>query len=87
MDEKKRKIKVICSIVGIVAFFINTILPEEDIICFELKILFVVIAAIAYAIRLGIEITNNDLGWTFSCFVIAVCLVDIYININLMLML
>ena len=78
MDEKKRSICNICSIVGIVALLVFIILTVtgSNPYLLAIKLIFAGIAAIAYAITLGIEISSEE-TWGISVLVIAICLFDI----------
>ena len=81
MDEKKRNIQFGCSIIGTVALWIYIILAlvGSNTVLFVLRILFAGIAAIAYAINMGAEISNDD-SYKGSVFLIAICLADIVIT-------
>ena len=81
MDKKKRNIQITCSIVGSVAFLVYIILTVagSNTVLFALKILFAGIAAIAYAIKMGAEISNDD-SYANSVFLIVICLFDIVIT-------
>ncbi len=78
MDEKKRSICKICHIVGNVALLVYIILKVagSNPNLLAIKLLFAGIAAIAYAITLGIEISSEE-TWGISVLVIAICLFDI----------
>ena len=75
MDEKKYSIWNICNIVGIVALLVSYILTVagSNPYLLAIKLLFLGIAAIAYVIRLGVEISSEE-PWGISVFVIANCL-------------
>ena len=77
MDKKKRNIQNGCSIIGVVALLIYIILAVvcSNTVSFALRILFAVIAAIAFAIKMGIEISNHD-SCGSSILIIAFCLFD-----------
>ena len=81
MDEKKRNIQIGCSIVGVVALLIYIILAlvGRNTVLFVLRILFAGIAAIAYVIKTGAEISNDD-SYKGSVFIIAICLAAIVIT-------
>ena len=81
MDEKKRKIQIACSIVGDVALLIYIILAVagSNTVLFALRILCAVIAIIAFAFKMGAEISNDD-SYGDSVFVITICLLDIVIT-------
>lgn len=78
MDEKKRSICNICSIVGIVALLVYIILTVagSNPYLLAIKLIFAGIAAIAYAIKLGVEISSEE-TWENSVILIALCLFDI----------
>jgi len=78
MDEKKRSICNICSIVGIVALLVYIILTVagSNPYLLAIKLIFAGIAAIAYAIKLGVEISSEE-TWGNSVILIALCLFDI----------
>ena len=71
MNEKKRNI---CSIVGIILSVVGI-----NNYLFAMRVLFAGVAAVAYAIKLGIEIANDE-GIGNSIFLIAICLFDIIIS-------
>ena len=81
MDEKKRSICNICSIVGIVALLVYIILTVagSNPYLLAIKLMFAGIAAIAYAIKLGVEISSEE-TWGNSVFLIAICLFDIVLT-------
>ena len=81
MDEKKRSICNICSIVGIVALLVYIILTVagSNPYLLAIKLMFAGIAAIAYAIKLGVEISSEE-TWGNSVFLIALCLFDIVLT-------
>ena len=62
MDEKKRNTKILCISTGIVAFLIYIILTVvgSNKYLLVLRVLFAGIAALSYAIKLGIEISCNE---------------------------
>lgn len=78
MDEKKRSLYNICNIVGIVAFLVYIILTVagSNPYLLVIRLIFVSIAAIAYAIKLGVEISSEK-NWGSSVFFLAICLSDI----------
>ena len=79
MDEKKRSICNISSIVGIVALLIYIILAVvgKSEYLYVMRILFAGIATIAYAIKLGVEISSDEKIGN-SIFLIAICLFDVF---------
>lgn len=81
MDEKKRSICNICSIVGIVALLVYIILTVagSNPYLLAIKLIYAGIAAIAYAIKLGVEISSEE-TWGNSVFLIALCLFDIVLT-------
>ena len=81
MDEKKRSICNICSIVGIVALLVYIILTVagSNPYLLAIKLIYAGIAAIAYAIKLGVEISSEE-TWGNSVFLIAICLFDIVLT-------
>lgn len=81
MDEKKRSICNICSIVGIVALLVYIILTVagSNPYLLVIKLIFASIAAIAYAIELGVEISSEE-TWGNSVILIALCLFDIVLT-------
>ena len=81
MDEKKRNIWIGCTIVGIVAILIYSILKVigSNTVLFALRIIFAEIAVIAYAIRMGTEISSDD-SYGTSVLIIAICLFAIVIS-------
>ncbi len=81
MDEKKRSICNICSIVGIVALLVYIILTVagSNPYLLAIKLIFASIAAIAYAIELGVEISSEE-TWGNSVILIALCLFDIVLT-------
>ena len=82
MDEKKRNIQIGCSIVGLVLLLIYAILTvvgSNTVVLFALRILFAGIAAIVYAIKMGVEISNDDFCGG-SALLIAICLCNIMIS-------
>lgn len=81
MDEKKRSICNICSIVGIVALLVYIILTVagSNPYLLAIKLIFAGIAAIAYAIKLGVEISSEE-TWGNSVILIALCLFDIVLT-------
>ncbi len=81
MDEKKRSFCIICSIVGSVAllgFCILTIAGSTPYLL-VIRLIFAGIAAIAYTIKLGVEISSEE-SWGISVFLIAICLFDIVLT-------
>ena len=78
MDEKKRSIHTVCTLVGIASLLIYIILTVvgTNVMLLTLRILFAGIATIAYAIKLGVELTSDE-SWGNSVFLIAICLFDI----------
>ena len=81
MDEKKRSICNICSIVGIVALleYIILMVAGSNAYLLAIRLIFAGIAAIAYAIKLGVEISSEE-SWGNSVFLIAICLFDIVLT-------
>ena len=81
MDEKKRSILNICNIVGIVALLVYIILTVagSNPYLLAIKLIFAGIAAIAYAIKLDVEISSEE-TWGKSVFLIAICLFDIVLT-------
>ena len=81
MDEKKRSICNNCSIVGIVALLVYIILTVagSNPYLLAIKLIFASIAAIAYAIELGVEISSEE-TWGNSVILIALCLFDIVLT-------
>lgn len=81
MDEKKRNICIICTIVGIVALLVYIILTVSgsNAYLLAIRLIFVGIATIAFAIRLGVEISSKE-SWGNSVFLIALCLFDIVLT-------
>ena len=81
MDEKKRSICNICSIVGIVALLVYIILTVagSNPYLLAIKLIDAGMAAIAYAIKLGVEISSEE-TWGNSVFLIALCLFDIVLT-------
>ena len=81
MDEKKRSICNICSIVGIVALLVYIILTVagSNPYLLAIRLIFASIAAIAYAIKLGVEISSEE-TWGTSLFLIVICLSDIVLT-------
>ena len=81
MDEKKRSICIICCIVGIVALLVYCILTVagSNPYLLAIRLIFAGIAAIAYAIKLGVEISSEE-TWGNSVFLIAICLFDIVLT-------
>ena len=81
MDEKKQSICNICSIVGIVALLVYIILTVagSNPYLLAIKLIFASIAAIAYAIELGVEISSEE-TWGNSVILIALCLFDIVLT-------
>lgn len=81
MDEKKRNTRSLCSIIGIVAlliYIIITVVGSNEYLL-VLRVLFAGIAALSYAIKLGIEISCDE-GIGNSIFLICICLFDILIS-------
>lgn len=78
MDEKKYSICSICNIVGDVALLVTLILTVAGSTPYLLaiKLLYFVIAAIAFAIRLDVEISSEK-NCIISVLVIAGCLFNI----------
>lgn len=78
MDENKRSICDICCIVGIVALLVYIILTVagRNPYLLAIRLIFAGIAAIAFAIKLGVEISSEE-TWVNSVFWIALCLFDI----------
>lgn len=81
MDEKKRNICIVCDIVGFVALLVYGILTVAGSTTYLLaiRLIFAGIAAIAYAIKLGVEISSEE-SWENSVFLIAMCLFYILIT-------
>lgn len=81
MDEKKQSICNICNIVGIVALLVYIILTVagSNPYLLAIKLIFAGIATIAYAIKLGVEISSEE-TWGNSVFLIAICLFDIVLT-------
>ena len=81
MDEKKRSICNICSIVGNVSLLVYLILTVVGSTPYLLaiRLIFAGIAAVAYAIKLGVEISREE-TWGNSAFMITICLVDIVVT-------
>ena len=81
MDEKKQSICNICSIVGIVALLVYIILAVagSNPYLLAIKLIFVGIAAIAFAIKLGVKISREE-TWGDSVFLIAICLFIIVVT-------
>ncbi len=81
MDEKKRSICCICSIVGIVALLVYILLTVagSNAYLLAIRLIFAGIAAIAYAIKLGVELSSEE-SWGNSVFLIAICLFDIVLT-------
>ena len=81
MDETKRSICNICNIVAIVALLVYLILTfaGSSPYLLAIRLIFVGIAAIAYAIKLGVEISSEE-TWGISVFLIAICLFDIVLT-------
>ena len=82
MDEKKRTICNICSIVGIVALLVYIILTVAGSTPYLLaiRLIFAGIAAIAYAIKLGVEISSEKSWGNYSVFLIEICLFNIVLT-------
>ena len=81
MDEKKRSICNICSIVGNVSLLVYLILTVVGSTPYLLaiRLIFAGIAAVAYAIKLGVEISSEE-TWGNSVILIALCLFDIVLT-------
>ena len=81
MDENQRSICNICSIVGIVALLVYIILTVagSNPYLLAIRLIFAGIAAIAYAIKLGVEISSEG-TWVTSVLWIAICLFDIVLT-------
>ena len=82
MDEKKRSICKICHIVGNVALLVYIILKVagSNPNLLAIKLLFASIAAIAYAITLGVEISSEETCGGLTALVIAGCLFNIVLT-------
>ena len=78
MDEKKRNIQAGCTIVGTVGIFTYIILTVagSNNVLFLLRILFAGIATIAYAIKMRIEVSNDE----DTICIIAICLFNIVLT-------
>lgn len=86
--NKNDRIIATCNIIGILALFIDCSLSVlgENKLLLSFKILFATIAAVAYAIRLGIEIaSDSDSHGIFPTFIITVCLLDIVLIILILM--
>ena len=75
MDEKKRNIYKACTFVGIESLLIYLILTVGGtyVMLLILRILFAGIATIAFAIKLGVQLTSDE-SWGRSVFLIGICL-------------
>ena len=78
MDKKKRSIYIACSIVGLVTvliYYIFFAFTNVSPVLYVVRVMLAETALIAFSIRLGIEIINED-SYAFSIFFIIICLFD-----------
>ena len=78
MAEKKRRLYNICNSAGIVALLVYIILTVagSNPYLLVIRLIFASIAAIVYAIKLGVEISSEK-NWGSSVFFLAIFLSDI----------
>ncbi len=77
-DKKKRSVYIACSIVGLVTvliYYIFFAFTSVSPVLYVVKVMLAETALIAFSIRLGIEIINED-SYAFSIFFIIICLLD-----------
>ena len=71
----------ICSIVGIVSLLIYIILTVvgTNNYLLAMRVFFAGVAAVAYSIKMGIELANDE-SIGYSIFLVAICILDVVIS-------